>query len=130
MVGKVTAKTFEEKVLNADKPVVVDVWAEWCGPCRMQGPIFSKASKQFEGKAYFYKLDSDKNQELVKSFRIMGIPTMLYFAHGKLVDKKTGVQNETAIAKRLEPLFGVSAEEADQRANAGFFTKLKRMFSA
>ena len=70
---------FEEKVLKSDKPVLVDFWAEWCGPCRMVGPIIDELSKDYEGKALVGKIDVDANQEFAAKFGVRNIPTVLLF---------------------------------------------------
>ncbi len=121
MVVEVGSDTFESEVLGTVKPVVVDVWAPWCGPCKMQAPIFAEAAQQFDGEALFVKLNADENQALVRKYKIMGIPTMLFFKHGRLIERKTGVQTKEAIAKRLEPLLDMSPEQAEKRELTGLF---------
>lgn len=121
MLESVSVKNFEFKVLRHPKPVVVDVWADWCGPCKALAPNFLAASKALEGKAKFVKLDADKNQKLVKRYKVMGIPTLLFFKHGKLVDRKTGVISKNAIIKKVKPLLELSASEAEKDEIKGFF---------
>ena len=82
---------FEEKVLKSDKPVLVDFRAEWCGPCRMVGPIIDELSKDFEGKAVIGKIDVDANQEFAAKYGVRNIPTVLLFKDGELVSRQVGV---------------------------------------
>ena len=120
-VETVDSVDFEQKVLSADRPVVVDVWAPWCGPCRAVAPNFEEASNLYGERASFLKLNADDNQEILKQYKVMGIPTMLYFSHGKLVDRKTGVQSAQAISNRVEPLLGMDAETAGAKEIRGWF---------
>ena len=100
---KVTTKNWQKAVLNHKKPVVVDVWADWCGPCKMLAPQFKAAADELEGKARFAKLDADRYQKLVKKYKVMGLPTLLFFKDGVLVDRVTGVQTKGSILKRVKP---------------------------
>mgnify|MGYP000591869589 CR=1 FL=1 len=96
MALEVTDKDFQEKVLESDKPVLVDFWAAWCGPCRMVGPIIDELSKEYEGKAVVAKLDVDQNQEFAAKYGVRNIPTVLLFKNGELVNRQVGVaQKET-----------------------------------
>ena len=82
---------FDDKVLKSDKPVLVDFWAEWCGPCRMVGPIMDELSKDFESKAIVGKIDVDANQEYAAKYGVRNIPTVLLFKNGELVSRQVGV---------------------------------------
>ena len=96
MALEVTDKDFQEKVLESDKPVLVDFWAAWCGPCRMVGPIIDELSTEYEGKAVVAKLDVDQNQEFAAKYGVRNIPTVLLFKDGELVNRQVGVaQKET-----------------------------------
>lgn len=121
MIKEVNTDIFEREVLAMEQPVVVDVWAPWCGPCRMQAPIFAEAAQQFADEAVFMKLNADENQELVRQYKVMGIPTMLFFRYGRLVDRKMGVQSAEAIAKRLSALLAMTPEQAQKQEITGLF---------
>ena len=87
----VTDENFDSEVIKAGKPVIVDFWAEWCGPCRMVGPIIDELSKDFEGKAVVGKIDVDANQEFAAKYGVRNIPTVLLFKDGELVSRQVGV---------------------------------------
>lgn len=123
MVAKVTPATFETQVLKSSQPVVVDIWAPWCGPCRAMAPILEQSARQFAGQARFVKLNGDDHPEWVRQYKVLGIPTLLYFSHGRLVDRSTGLQSAEAIAKRLTPLLTLSAEAAAGQEISGFFSR-------
>ena len=90
MALELNDSTFEEKVLKSDKPVLVDFWAEWCGPCRMVGPIIDELSKEFEGKAVVGKIDVDSNQELAVQYGVRSIPTLIIFKNGEVASTQIG----------------------------------------
>jgi len=104
MVIEVTDANFEEIVLKSDKPVIVDFWAVWCGPCRMVGPIIDEMSNEYEGKAVMVKMDVDANPNVSGQFGIRNIPTMLFFKDGKQVDKQVGAVPKKKLAEKLDAL--------------------------
>ena len=91
MALEITDATFDEVVLKSDKPVVVDFWAAWCGPCRMVGPIIEEVSDEYEGKAVVGKVDVDANQEYAAKYGVRNIPTVLVFKNGEIVKRQVGV---------------------------------------
>ena len=93
--------SFDSEVLTADKPVLVDFWATWCGPCRMLGPIIEEVAADFEGKAVVGKVDVDNNQQVSVDYGIRNIPTVLIFKNGEVVDKIVGVAPKEVIAEKL-----------------------------
>ena len=104
MALEITDSNFEETVLNSDKPVLVDFWAAWCGPCRMVGPIIDELSEEYEGKAVIGKVDIDSNQQYAAQFGVRNIPTVLIFKNGELVDRKVGVSSKNDYAEALSNL--------------------------
>ena len=102
MAIEITDQSFQETVLNSDKPVLVDFWAAWCGPCRMLGPIVEEISHDFEGKAIVGKVDVDNNQQVSMDYGIRNIPTVLIFKNGEVVDKLVGVSPKEVIAQKLQ----------------------------
>ncbi|WP_410878252.1 thioredoxin [Myroides sp. DW712] len=91
MALEITDATFEEVVLKSDKPVLVDFWAVWCGPCKMLAPVVSELSADFDGKAVVGKVDVDNNQEFASKYGIRNIPTVLVFKNGEVVGRQVGV---------------------------------------
>lgn len=100
----VTDATFASAVLQADKPVLLDCWAPWCGPCRMIAPIVDQLAAESAGRHLIAKLNTDENPRVSAQFRIDAIPTMLLFHHGQLVDRIVGMQPKHALQARLEKI--------------------------
>ncbi len=104
MAFEVNDGNFEEVVLKSDKPVIVDFWAEWCGPCRMIAPAMEEISGEFTGKAVVVKCDVDSSPAVTSKFGIRNIPTVLYFKEGKVVDKQVGAVPKANFVNKLNAL--------------------------
>ncbi len=102
MALEITDATFDEVVLKSDKPVVVDFWAAWCGPCRMVGPIIDEVSQEYEGKAVVGKVDVDANQEYAAKYGVRNIPTVLVFKDGEIVNRQVGVSPKQVYTDAIE----------------------------
>ena len=102
MALELTDSNFEELVLKSDKPVLVDFWAEWCGPCRMVGPIVDELSKDFEGVAKVGKVNVDQNSAISSNYGIRNIPTLLIFKNGQIVDKHVGVAQKSVLSEKIK----------------------------
>ncbi|MAM16376.1 MAG: thioredoxin [Flavobacteriaceae bacterium] len=102
MALEITDSNFEEIVLKSDKPVMVDFWAAWCGPCRMVGPIIDEISKDYDGRAIVGKLDVDANQDYAAKFGVRNIPTVLLFDKGELVGRQVGVAPKKAYSDAID----------------------------
>ncbi len=99
---EITEKNFDELVLGTDQVVVLDLWAEWCGPCRMIGPHIKEMAEEFDGKAVIGKVDIDSNPGIAQKFMVMNIPTVLYLKDGKQIDKIVGAGPKKKYVKMLE----------------------------
>jgi len=105
MALEITDANFDEIVLQEkEKPVIVDFWAEWCGPCRMVGPIVQEIGQEYEGKVVVGKLDVDSNPGVSVKFGIRNIPTILFFKNGEVVDKQVGAVPKQILVNKLEAL--------------------------
>jgi thioredoxin 1 len=102
MSKEVNSSNFENNVLKAEKPVLVDFWAEWCGPCRMLLPIISELATEMEAKIDIYKCNIDEDQELATKYNVKSIPTLIIFQEGKIVNVRTGAGSKTAIKEWIE----------------------------
>lgn len=104
MALEITDSNFDELVLKTDKPVLVDFWAEWCGPCRMVAPIVAEISTEYEGKAIVGKLDVDSNPGVAMKYGIRNIPTILFFKNGEVADKQVGAVPKSVLTAKIEAL--------------------------
>jgi thioredoxin 1 len=98
----ITDADFEKEVLSSETPVLIDFWAEWCGPCRMLAPILEDLSKEVEGKVRIVKINIDENPNTPSSFGVRSIPTMMIFKDGKQIASKSGVHQKNAIASWID----------------------------
>ncbi len=103
-VLEVTDATFDEIVLKSEILVMVDLWAVWCGPCKMIHPILEELSEEYEGKALMVKLDVDNNRETSMKYGIRNIPTVLFIKNGEVVDKQVGAVPKKKFIEKLEPI--------------------------
>jgi len=103
MALQITDESFRE-LIAGDKPVVIDFWAEWCGPCRMVGPTIEELAKEYEDKAVIGKINVDENDEIAGEYGIRSIPTILFFKNGVLADRHIGVAPKNLLEEKLKAL--------------------------
>ncbi len=104
MAHEINDSNFEELVLKSDKPVLVDFWAEWCGPCRMITPIVNDLATEYEGKAIIGKVNVDENPGITSKFGIRNIPTILFFKNGEIADKQVGAVSKSVLVDKIKSL--------------------------
>ena len=101
---QITTNNFSKEVETSEKPVLVDFWAAWCGPCKLMGPVFEDLSKEYEGKVTFAKLNVDENQDIAAKFGVMSIPTLVMFKGGKENGRLVGFAPKTVLKQKIEEL--------------------------
>jgi len=101
MIKHITASEFNQEVMQADLPVLVDFWADWCGPCRMMAPVLDETAAALEGKLKFVKVNVDEEVALAEKFEIMSIPTLMVFKGGQAVDTIMGFMPKRALLAKL-----------------------------
>ena len=104
MAVEFTDANFEELAINTDKPVMIDFWAEWCGPCRMVDPIVQEMSLDYDGKAIIGKVNVDENPEISMKFGIRNIPTVVFLKGGEMVDKSVGAVPKNVLTEKMDNL--------------------------
>ena len=102
MALEFTDANFQDEVLNADQPVLVDFWAEWCGPCKMLGPVIDELAGEYEGKAKVGKIDIDNNRDAAVQYGIQSIPSIIIFKNGEIVNKFVGISPKDELASAID----------------------------
>lgn len=105
----VKSDEFEAKVLKAQGPVVVDFWAEWCGPCRLLAPVINQLAEEYDGRIQFVEVDVDENPDVAMSYGVEGIPTLVLFNHGEVIDRIVGYLPKPKLAQQLEAALPIAA---------------------
>ncbi|WP_066759967.1 thioredoxin [Crocinitomix algicola] len=104
MAVEITEANYDEIVGNADKPVVIDFWAAWCGPCKMVGPLIEEMHNEYDGKAIIGKVDVDNNPSIAGKFGVRNIPTIVFLKDGEIVDKSVGAVPKTQLTSKLDAI--------------------------
>ncbi len=102
MEYKFTDENFEQEVLNSDLPVLVDFYADWCGPCKMIAPVIEELATEYQGKVKIGKINVDEEQNSSKKYKVMSIPTLIFFKDGEEVDKLVGMVSKEQLVEKLE----------------------------
>jgi len=121
MVKEISFNDLDRIVLENNQPVVVQVYTQSCPNCKRLHPVFEETAGFNKNIFTFYKIDAHKNMKFVKKYKVLGVPALLFFRHGKLVDKKTGVISRKRIEKRLEPLMNYSIDDVNRKEVKGYF---------
>ena len=121
MLSSITSDLFQEKVLTNEQPTVVEIYTQSCPNCKRLDPIFEQTATDNKDQYSFYKLDAQRNMDIAKRYKVLGVPTLLFFKHGILVDKKTGVINQEKIEKRLAKIAPYTKAQAAKKEIKGYF---------
>jgi thioredoxin 1 len=105
-VSEFTDANFENEVLKSEQPCLVDFWAEWCGPCRMVGPVVEEIAKDYDGKLKVGKVNVDQNSQTASKYGIMSIPSLLFFKQGKVVDQIVGAVPKKHMVEKIDKIVG------------------------
>ena len=121
MIKEISFKNLDKSILKNGQPALVQVYTRSCPNCKRLHPVFEETARLNYKSYSFYKVDARKNIEFVKKYKVLGVPALLFFRHGKLVDKKTGVISRKRIEKRLEPLMNYSIDDVNRKEVKGYF---------
>jgi len=105
-VNAVGTEDFERTVMQSAEPVVVDFWAEWCGPCKALAPVLDKLAEKYDGRLRVVKCNIDEHQEVAMQYGIMSIPNLIFFKDGQVVDQSVGFANENSLSAKIEAVLG------------------------
>ena len=105
-VVSVTNDTFDEVVIKSEGVVMVDFWATWCGPCKIVAPVVEELAKEYEGKATFAKVNTDENSDIAGKYNIRGIPTLMFFKDGKVLDQIVGAVPKAQLKSKIDSFLG------------------------
>lgn len=103
-VTSVTSQNWDQEVVNASSPVMVDFWAPWCGPCKMIAPTIEELAEEYTDQLCVYKLNTDENPDIASRYQIMGIPSLLFFKEGKLIDKIVGAASKKQFKEKIDAI--------------------------
>jgi len=105
-VASITGQNFDQEVLQSQGLVMVDFWATWCGPCKIVAPVVEELAKEYAGKVKFVKVNTDENQDLASRYNIRGIPTLMFFKDGNMVDQVVGAVPKAQLKTKIDSLLG------------------------
>ncbi|MFQ5454739.1 MAG: thioredoxin [Nitrospirota bacterium] len=106
---EVNSSSWEKDVLSAEGLVMVDFWASWCGPCKMIAPLVEELAEEYDGKVKVLKLNTDENPDVAGKYQVMGIPTMMFFKDGKMIDKSVGAASKQQFKEKIESILSQSS---------------------